>query len=121
MSRHLQFLETIVASKPLVDYLKRNGKRNPGATHPLTDIESARDYIKRTAVGANHPVGTCSMMPRELGGVVDSNLRVYGCSNLRICDASIIPILPRANLQATVYGVAEHATGIIMGTKSDIA
>ncbi|CRK29923.1 hypothetical protein BN1708_005062 [Verticillium longisporum] len=121
MSRHLQFLETIVASKPLVDHLKPGGKRNPGATHPFTDIESARDYIKRTAVGGNHPVGTCSMMPRELGGVVDSNLRVYGCSKLRVCDASIIPILPRANLQATVYGVAEHAAGIIRGTKLNTA
>ncbi|EEY18875.1 choline dehydrogenase [Verticillium alfalfae VaMs.102] len=121
MSRHLQFLETIVASEPLVDYLKPGGKRNPGANDPLTDLESAREYIKRTAVGGNHPVGTCSMMPRELGGVVDSNLRVYGCSNLRVCDASIIPILPRANLQATVYGVAEHAAGIIRGTKLDAA
>ncbi|KAM0330803.1 hypothetical protein ACHAQA_003757 [Verticillium albo-atrum] len=115
LARHIRFLETIASSKPLVDHLKPDGKRNPGVA-PLKDLEQAKDYIRRTAVGANHPTGTCSMMPQELGGVVDSNLRVYGCSNLRVCDASIIPILPRANLQATVYGVAEHAASLIKGT-----
>ena len=29
-------------------------------------------------------IGTASMMPKELNGVVDDELRVYGLSNLRI-------------------------------------
>ena len=53
------------------------------------------------------------MMPWDMGGVVDPELRVYGTRNLRVCDASIIPITPRANPQATVYGVAEHGAGLI--------
>jgi choline dehydrogenase-like flavoprotein len=53
------------------------------------------------------------MMPRDMGGVVDAELRVYGTRNLRVCDASIIPLTPRANPQATVYGVAEHGAGLI--------
>ncbi len=53
------------------------------------------------------------MMPREKGGVVDANLRVYGCRNLRVCDASIIPITPRANPQASVYAVAERAADLL--------
>ncbi|KAM0273209.1 hypothetical protein ACHAQH_008400 [Verticillium albo-atrum] len=117
LARHLRLLETIASSKPLSGHLKPNGKRkrNPGAPSSFLDLESAKNYIRSTAVGGNHPTGTCSMMPRELGGVVDSKLLVYGCSNLRVCDASIIPILPRANLLATVYGVAEHAARLISG------
>lgn len=38
-----------------------------------------------------HPVGTCAMMDRELGGVVDSNLRVYGTKNVWVVDGSILP------------------------------
>ena len=53
------------------------------------------------------------MMPRAMGGVVDPELRVHGCRNLRVCDASIIPMTPRTNLQATVYAVAEKAADLI--------
>lgn len=115
LARHLRLLETITASEPLASHLEQGGKRNPGAPETFSDLDVARDYVRATAVGGNHPVGTCSMMARELGGVVDSSLRVYGCANLRVCDASVIPILPRANLLATVYGVAEHAASIIRG------
>ncbi|KAJ7234408.1 alcohol oxidase [Mycena rebaudengoi] len=55
----------------------------------------------------DHLVGTAAMATRELGGVVDANLRVYGTSNLRIVDASIMPMIPGAHLQATVYAIAE--------------
>lgn len=47
------------------------------------------------------------MARAELGGVVDGELRVYGTSNLRICDASIFPIIPRGNILTTVYAVAD--------------
>jgi choline dehydrogenase-like flavoprotein len=53
------------------------------------------------------------MMPRNLGGVVDNRLRVYGTSNLRVLDASIVPLEPTANPQAVVYGVAELCASII--------
>ncbi|KAI9725227.1 MAG: hypothetical protein M1828_003408 [Chrysothrix sp. TS-e1954] len=76
--------------------------------------ESAlRAYIN-SAIGTEyHPSGTCSMLPLDMGGVVDSNLLVYGTQNLRIVDASIYPIIPASHLQAVVYGVAEKAADII--------
>lgn len=115
LARHLRFLQTIATEKPLSNHLKPEGKRNPGApsAQEIQSLETAKEYVKRTAVGAHHFMGTCSMMPRELGGVVDTELRLHGCRNLRVCDASVIPLSPRTNPQATVYGVAEHAAGII--------
>jgi choline dehydrogenase-like flavoprotein len=107
-ARHLRFLVSRLASAaPLADQLR------PGQD-PVPDLEAARNYIRDTAVGAHHFTSTCSMMPREAGGVVDHNLRVHGVARgLRVCDASVIPITPRANTQAAVYGVAERAAEII--------
>ncbi|KAI8262582.1 Dehydrogenase xptC [Colletotrichum sp. SAR11_239] len=61
----------------------------------------------------DHPAGTAAMMPKEWGGVVDSKLRVYGVKGLWVVDTSVMPILPAAHTQATVYAVAEYAADII--------
>ena len=47
------------------------------------------------------------MMPRELGGVVDEDLFVYGAKKLRIIDAGIQPTLIGATTAQTVYAIAE--------------
>lgn len=62
-----------------------------------------------------HPAGTCAMMSEKVGGVVDSTLRVYGTANVRVCDASVIPVMPRGNILTTVYAVAERAADIVKG------
>ncbi|KAF3000337.1 hypothetical protein E8E14_001392 [Neopestalotiopsis sp. 37M] len=115
LASHLQYAATIAATEPLAKHLKPNGKHNPGAPHvgSFKDIENVKKYVRETVVGAQHYTGTCSMMAREFGGVVDSQLRLYGSRNLRVCDASVIPITPRTNPQATVYGIAEFAADLI--------
>lgn len=67
----------------------------------------------------DHPVGTAAMMPRELGGVVDTGLRVYGVEGLWVVDASVMPLLPAAHTQATVYAVAERAAELIRNQAGD--
>lgn len=52
-------------------------------------------------------------MPKEIGGVVDTSLKVYGTSNVRVVDASIIPFQVCGHLQSTIYAVAERAADII--------
>lgn len=56
------------------------------------------------------------MMSRELGGVVDSKLKVYGTENVRVVDASILPLQFSGHLTATLYAVTERIAEIIMGT-----
>jgi choline dehydrogenase-like flavoprotein len=58
------------------------------------------------------------MLPKEKGGVVDSKLKVYGVNSLRIVDASVFPLLPRANMQSLVYAVAERAADWIKADAS---
>ena len=70
-------------------------------------------WVRNNTLSIYHPLGSCAMLPEDKGGVVDSNLVVYGTQNLRIVDASVIPILPSGHLQTMVYGIAERAADII--------
>lgn len=54
------------------------------------------------------------MLPIELGGVVDDQVKVHGTRNVRVVDASIIPMQLSGHTMAPVYGVAEKAAEIIM-------
>lgn len=74
---------------------------------PNATDQQILEFIKANVQTEFHPSGTCAMLPLELGGVVDPQLLVYGTQNLRIVDASIMPVIPASHLQAVVYGIAE--------------
>jgi 5-(hydroxymethyl)furfural/furfural oxidase len=63
--------------------------------------------IVAAAAPMGHPTSTCSI-GRADGptAVVDSECRVYGFSNLRVVDASVMPSVPSANtnLPTTMIG-----------------
>ncbi|XP_031786569.1 glucose dehydrogenase [FAD, quinone]-like [Nasonia vitripennis] len=62
----------------------------------------------------DHSVGTCKMGPvNDPGAVVDARLRVYGVRGLRVVDASIIPTIPRGNINAPVIMIGEKGSDLI--------
>ena len=73
-------------------------------------------FVKKAMGSFYHPVGTCAMLPRQDGGVVDAELRVYGTTNLRVVDNSIIPVIPSAHIQTAAYGIAEVAAAKIISS-----
>lgn len=56
-----------------------------------------------------HHLGTCAMLPKKYGGVVDNEFRVYGTKNVRVVDLSVIPLQVAGHSTALLYGVAEWA------------
>ncbi|TFK68099.1 alcohol oxidase [Pluteus cervinus] len=73
----------------------------------MMSIDALKKYAKASFGSGSHLIGTCAMASRDLDGVVDNNLKVYGTSNLRVVDASIMPLHISAHLQATIYAIGE--------------
>lgn len=73
------------------------------------------DWIKANMSTTYHTAGACSMLPKVHGGVVDPKLKVYGTSNIRVADISVIPLHFASHTQATVYAIGEQAADIIKG------
>ncbi|KAK1822979.1 hypothetical protein LTR12_002505 [Friedmanniomyces endolithicus] len=112
---HIQ--DSLAKAQPLSDLLQGNGTVLQPEYNTLTE-DNVEDEIRRVLQSEYHPTGTCAMLSREKGGVVDSRLRVYGVKGLRVVDASIVPLQPRANIQTFVYALAERAADFI---KEDLA
>jgi choline dehydrogenase-like flavoprotein len=71
-------------------------------------------YIRKTAITAHHPAATC---PMGLGpdAVLDPQMQVRGVERLRVVDASAMPDLVSAHLNAAVLMMAEKAADMIRG------
>ena len=110
--RHVQWLETLTATEPLASLLKKDGHRIH-ADKKVEDLTTAKDIVEETFIFRYHVTGACSMLPERLGGVVNERLLAYGVRNLRIVDASIFPMIPRGNIQFSVYTVAEKAADVV--------
>jgi 4-pyridoxate dehydrogenase len=96
--------------KPLDPY--RGIETAPGV-NVKTDAEIDA-YIKKTAVTAHHPCGTCAM---GIGpdSVVDPELKVRGVEGLRVVDASTMPDIVSAHINACVLMIGEKASDMIRG------
>lgn len=73
------------------------------------------DYIRRTASTAHHPCSTCRMGSDPNTSVLDPQLRVRGIEALRVVDASAMPDLVSAHINACVLMMGEKAAAMIAG------
>ena len=63
-----------------------------------------------------HPGCTCRMGPADTSwAVVDDRLRVHGLEGLRVIDASVMPRMISANLNASTMMIADKASDFIRG------
>lgn len=75
---------------------------------PTANYKTPED-VRRDNLHYYHSVGTCKMGPQsDPGAVVDARGKIHGVDNLYIADASIMPVVPRANTNIPALVVGER-------------
>src|SRR5438552_9610519 len=69
-------------------------------------------WLRNTLITAHHPCGTCQMGMTP-DAVLDPQLRVRGVEQLRVVDASAMPDLVSAHINACVLMMGEKASDLI--------
>ena len=68
-------------------------------------------YVRATVSTQFHPCGTARMGPADDPmAVVDQHCRLRTVPNLRVVDASVMPTIPRANINLTCIMIGEHVS-----------
>ena len=83
----------------------------PDLSTAFTDLQSEaalERWLLATAHTSQHPTSTCA-----LGRVVGPDGAVYGVDGLRVVDASIAPVVPRANTNLTALMIGERVARIL--------
>jgi 5-(hydroxymethyl)furfural/furfural oxidase len=88
-------------------------------TTPIDDLgddDAVDAFLKATVNDYVHAVGTCRMgTPGDPAAVVDTDCRVIGYEGLRVCDASVMPDLPKANTHLTTVAIADRLLARLNG------
>jgi len=108
----MRLARRLLKSKPLEPYYGREDFPGPV-------VESDDELLgaaKQRGTTTFHPAGTCRMAPAgDPVAVVDEELRVHGLERLRVIDASIMPTMLSANLNAATLMIAEKASDLVLG------
>jgi len=116
-------LDTLIAGTRQIYNIYKNSPLFNSTQATFTNINDDAE-LKRFIIGSAwvrsdtnsgmHLVGTCKMGPAsDPMAVVDSRLRVYGVSRLRIADASIMPDITSANTQAATFLIGAKAAQML--------
>ncbi|WFD20186.1 hypothetical protein MCAP1_002430 [Malassezia caprae] len=111
----LNVSRSIGSTQPLNGHL--GDEKYPGPN--VTKDDDVDNFIRSIAATEYHPCGTAAMLPQDKGGVVNNELLVYGTSNLRVIDGSVIPFAPSAHLMSVIYATAETGSQIIQSAQKD--
>jgi choline dehydrogenase len=108
----MKLARRLLASRPLSKYYDREEFPGPNVQSDDELLSAA----KQRGTTTFHLMGTCRMAPgSDPTAVVDDQLRVRGLWGLRVVDASIMPSMPSANLNASALMIAEKAADMIRG------
>ncbi|GAA5943560.1 hypothetical protein JCM10213_008904 [Rhodosporidiobolus nylandii] len=118
----IHLVRKLSQTAPLSDYIL--GVAAPEMS--LDEWASASDerllkHIKAKSDTIYHPMSTCQIGPKDKGGVVDPSLRVYGLTNLRVCDASVFPDSVSGHPVAAVVAIAEKFADMLKAQYSSSA
>lgn len=87
---------------------------------PLQSDEEMHRAVLDRCQTAFHPCGTVRLSKDIKQGAVDPKLKVHGIKNLRVADASIIPVIPDCRIQNSVYMIGEKAADLIKAKHRDL-
>ncbi|KAJ5778588.1 hypothetical protein N7520_001834 [Penicillium odoratum] len=87
---------------------------------PLDDEVAMKRTVLDRCQTSFHPCGTARLSKDIKQGVVDPNLKVHGIKNLRVIDASVIPVIPDCRIQNSVYMCAEKGSDAIKRDHKDL-
>ncbi|WFD33247.1 hypothetical protein MCUN1_000060 [Malassezia cuniculi] len=107
-----KLIREIVKESPLSDHIAE--ETSPGSS--VNSNAEWENWIRQNAGTEYHPSCTCAMLPRNQGGVVGSDLKVYGTSNLRVIDASVPPLSMSAHLMSIAFGIGEIGAELILNS-----
>ena len=102
----------MLATEPLAPYYDHEAFPGPD----VRSDDELMDTAKQRGTTIFHPAGTCRMGPAsDPSAVVDDRLRVHGIEGLRVVDASIMPTMISANLNASALMIGAKAADLISG------
>ena len=114
----LRLARALLNSPELGDFFET--ETLPGTA--VSSDDELLDFARQRGNTGYHLVGTCRMGPAtDATAVVDDELRVHGVGNLRVIDASIMPMLPSANTFASTIAIAEKGADLIRGREAGAA
>src|SRR5262249_42689112 len=108
----MKLARRLLKSEPLAPYYAYEDFPGP-------KVQSDEEFLAAAAERGTttfHPGCTCRMGPADGNwAVVDDQLRVHGLQGLRVIDASIMPRMISANLNASTMMIADRASDLIRG------
>jgi choline dehydrogenase len=108
----MRLARRLLASEPLQPYYDHEDFPGP-------DVQTDDELLaaaKERGTTTFHPMGTCRMGPAsDRTAVVDDELRVRGMEGLRVIDASIMPMMLSANLNAASLMIGEKGADLVRG------